>query len=111
MRVRQHSWVDPADDEDTLADILARRDLRGRRWTADAVKFMLDGVIDTGTAWLEEPDTQGAGTDPMWPDVARYRRAIKRFHDAGFFIATHAIGDRAVREVLDAYAAVGSNGR
>ena len=104
LRVCLHSWVDPSDDEDALADIVARRDLAGPRWSAAAVKFMLDGVIDTGTAWLEEPDTHGDGTDPMWPDVEHFRRTLRRFHDAGFRIATHAIGDRAVREVLDAYA-------
>lgn len=104
LRVCQHSWVDPKDDADTLADIASRRGLGGARWSADAVKFMLDGVIDTGTAWLEEPDTHGAGADPMWPDVEHFRRTLRRFHDAGFRIATHAIGDRAIREVLDAYA-------
>ncbi len=112
LRVRQHSWVDPSYDEDTLRDILERRDLTGRRWTANSLKFMLDGVIDTGTAWMEEPDTHGDGLEPMWPDLGHYRRLIARFHDAGFFITTHAIGDRAVREVLDAYAAAGgSHGR
>jgi hypothetical protein len=111
VRVRQHSWVDPGDDAAAIEDILARRDLVGQRWSANSVKFMLDGVIDTGTAWLEEADTQGEGTDPMWPDLARFRRAVTRFDDAGFFIATHAIGDRAVREVLDAYAQLNSRGR
>lgn len=112
LRVRQHHWVDPSDDADALADIATRRDLRGRLWTANSLKFMLDGVIDTGTAWLEEPDTHGDGHDPMWPEIEHYRRTIKKFHDAGFYITTHAIGDRAVREVLDAYAAAGgSNGR
>jgi predicted amidohydrolase YtcJ len=112
LRIRQHSWVDPSDDADALDDISARRDLTGRLWTANSLKFMIDGVIDTGTAWLEEPDTHGDGRDPMWPDVEHYRRTVKRFHDQGFYITTHAIGDRAVREVLDAYAAAGgSNGR
>lgn len=104
LRVCFHSWVDAGADEDTLADIVTRRDLSGARWSAPGVKFMIDGVIDTGTAWLEEPDTLGAGTDPMWPDVERFRATMRRFHDAGFHLATHAIGDRAVREVLDAYA-------
>jgi predicted amidohydrolase YtcJ len=104
LRVCLHSWVDPSDDEDALADIVARRDLGGARWSAAAVKFMVDGVIDTGTAWLDEPDTHGEGGEPMWPDVEQFRRTVRRFHDAGFRIATHAIGDRAVREVLDAYA-------
>jgi predicted amidohydrolase YtcJ len=110
LRVRQHWWVDPSDDSDALDDIASRRGLSGRMWTGDSVKLMLDGVIDTGTAWLEEPDTHGDGTDPMWPDVEHFRRTVRRFHDAGFRIATHAIGDRAVRETLDAYAACGSGG-
>ena len=64
----------------------------------------LDGVIDTGTAWLEEPDSHGEGLEPMWPDLSLYHRRARMFHDAGFRVATHAIGDRAVREVLDVYA-------
>lgn len=109
LRIRLHQWVDPSDDDDALEAIVRRRDLAGATWTADAVKFMIDGVIDTGTAWLEKPDTRGDGTDPMWPDPGHFRATIARFHDAGFHIATHAIGDRAVREVLDAYAAAGGS--
>ncbi len=104
LRVRLHSWVDPSDDAAALAAIVARHDLSGEMWTANSVKFMLDGVIDTGTAWLEEPDTFGDGKDPMWPELEHFRRTLRAFHDSGFYIATHAIGDRAVREVLDAYA-------
>jgi len=109
LRVRFHQWVDPSHDGEALADIIRRRDLSGSMWTANSVKFMLDGVIDTGTAWLEEPDTHGDGNDPMWPDPQHFRRTIRQFHDAGFHIATHAIGDRAIREVLDAYAAAGGS--
>ena len=46
MRIRQHNWVDPAASTDELDDIEARRDLTGRLWTANSLKFMLDGVID-----------------------------------------------------------------
>jgi predicted amidohydrolase YtcJ len=110
LRVRFHQWVDPSDSPEALAEIIRRRDLVGPTWTANSVKLMLDGVIDTGTAWLEEQDTHGNGNDPMWPDPEHFRRTIKQFHDAGFHIATHAIGDRAVREVLDAYVAAGGSG-
>ena len=109
LRVRFHQWVDPSDSPEALAEIIRRRDLTGSTWTANSVKFMVDGVIDTGTAWLEEPDTRGDGNDPMWPDTEHFRRTIKQFHDAGFHIATHAIGDRAIREVLDAYVAAGGS--
>jgi predicted amidohydrolase YtcJ len=65
-------------------------------------------VIDTGPGWLYEPDTQGDGTLPFWPDPDRYARAVALFAGAGFQCATHATGDRAVRAALDAYAAVGA---
>ena len=103
LRVRFHQWIDATTDPEGALEMIARRDQAGRMWTANSVKFMLDGVIDTGTAWLEEPDTFGDGNEPMWPDMDHFRRTLRQFHDAGFYIATHAIGDRAVREVLDTY--------
>jgi hypothetical protein len=109
LRIRFHQWVDPSASPDELTEIIRRRDLTGSTWTANSVKFMLDGVIDTGTAWLEESDTRGDGNDAMWPDLEQFRRTVRQFHDAGFHIATHAIGDRAIREVLDTYAAVGGS--
>jgi hypothetical protein len=104
LRVALHYWIDPSSD-DAMIDAIALGATRsGRRWRADGVKFMIDGVVETGTAWLEEPDSEGGGNNPMWPDIDRYRRTVRRFHDANFRVATHAIGDRAVREVLDTYA-------
>jgi predicted amidohydrolase YtcJ len=60
-------------------------------------------VVETGTAWLEEPDTRGDGNEAFWPDPARYAATVGRFADAGFQCITHAVGDRAVRAALDAY--------
>jgi predicted amidohydrolase YtcJ len=71
-------------------------------------KFFIDGVIDTGTGWLYEPDTLGDGTQPFWPDPDRYARAVRLFAEAGFQCATHATGDYGVRAALDAYRAAGS---
>jgi predicted amidohydrolase YtcJ len=113
LRVLLHQFVYPTTGDDEVAAMLACRDRRGRRWQADGVKLMVDGVIDTGTAWLEQPDSFGDGQDPMWPEFGAYGRRVRAFHDAGFRVATHAIGDRAVREVLDVYAGLpgGSAGR
>ena len=104
MRVLQHHFIYPYTPDEEVEALLQTRNHFGAGWQADGVKFMLDGVIDTGTAWLESPDSQGEGLDPMWPDITLYHRRAKMFHNAGFRIATHAIGDRAVREVLDLYA-------
>jgi predicted amidohydrolase YtcJ len=112
LRVALHYWIDPLTDESVI-EAIARGPVRwGRHWRADGVKFMIDGVIDTGTAWLEEPDTLGDGSNPMWPDMDLFRRTVRRIHDARLRIATHAIGDRAVREVLNSYATLpGGKGR
>ncbi len=93
-------------DEQIEAAIRAGAD-GGRLWRSGWAKFFIDGVVETGTAWLEEPDTEGRGQHPNWPDPQRYVDVICRFAEAGFPSITHAIGDRAVRAALDAYLAAG----
>ena len=66
-------------------------------------QVLLDGVVESGTAWLFEPDSSGSGTAPFWPDLEAYREAVRVFDAAGFQCVTHAIGDRAAHEVLNAY--------
>lgn len=94
--------------DDEIVAQLPLRDARGRRWRAGVVKLFVDGVIETGTAWLGEPDAFGDGQTPYWPDPDRYREVVVRFARAGFQCVSHAIGDRAVRAALDAYAAAGT---
>ncbi len=84
------------------------RDAHGERWRGGVAKFFIDGVIEPGTAWLEEPDASGLGLQPLWPDPERFSQAVALFARAGFQCATHAIGDRAVRHTLDAYRAAGA---
>lgn len=79
----------------------------GRLWRAGAAKFFADGVLDSGTAWLVDPGPGGVNAGPFWPDLERYRDLVRRFTEAGFAVATHAVGDGAVREALDAYEAAG----
>jgi predicted amidohydrolase YtcJ len=100
-------WVKPEHDEATHEDYLGRRDAAGELWRGGVAKFFIDGVVETGTAWLEEPDSHGEGTAAFWPDPTRYAATVARFADAGFQCATHAVGDRAVRAALDAYRAAG----
>lgn len=77
---------------------------RGPLLRVDAVKFMLDGVIESHTAAMLEPYSNNPATrgDLAWPED-QYRQAVQTCDAAGFQLLTHAIGDRAVRAALDAY--------
>ena len=75
---------------------------------ADAIKFLIDGVIEGHTAAmigkyddLGERDPLATGQTSMETD--RYKTLVAEFDRLGFRIYTHAIGDRGVRESLDAY--------
>jgi predicted amidohydrolase YtcJ len=98
----------PESQPEDWGALLPHRDDRGRRWRAGVAKFFIDGVIDAGTGWLYEPDSEGEGMLPFWPDPSHYRRAVATFARAGFQCATHATGDRGVREALDAYREAGA---
>jgi len=73
-------------------------------FTVRAIKITADGALGSRGAWLlepysDKPDSTGLATTP--PDVIRQRAQIAL--DAGYQMCIHAIGDRANREVLNAY--------
>jgi predicted amidohydrolase YtcJ len=99
--------LEPWTTDYEIEELLAERDRGGRRWRGGVAKFFIDGVIDTGTAWLFEAGPHGEGTKPYWPAPERYAEVVAWFARAGFQCATHAIGDRAVAAALDAYRVAG----
>ncbi|HEU4657715.1 MAG TPA: amidohydrolase [Capillimicrobium sp.] len=108
IRLVMPFWSQPETPEEVWEHYARHRGDRGERWRAGAAKLFIDGVIDSGTGWLVEPDSEGAGRDPFWPDMDKYRRAVAFFAAEGFQVVTHATGDRGVREALDAYRAAGA---
>lgn len=71
-----------------------------------ATKIFSDGALSTRTAALREAYAGDPGNRGIliWPDET-LGRMIERAHRAGWQIATHALGDRAVEIVLDCLAA------
>ncbi|WP_053387374.1 amidohydrolase [Leucobacter japonicus] len=94
---------------ETLRRMIDLQGVGGRRWRVEGVKFMLDGSIDNGSAWLCEPDTRGDGLTPYWVPSETFARTIHALAESGVPTATHAIGDRAVEFVLDCVAAIPSS--
>ncbi|MEV3993261.1 amidohydrolase [Streptomyces sp. NPDC049837] len=111
LRLRLAPWCMPGADEEELDELIALQRSRGRNWLVGGVKFFMDGTVEGGTAWLEHADCHGQGTEAFWPDPAAYSAAVRKLHAAGVRTATHAIGDAAVRHVLDTVASLGEGGR
>jgi len=109
MVVPMHQEPAIADEEVERRLVLAGE--HGRLWRAGTAKFFLDGVLESGTAWLLEPGPEGENAHPFWPSVERYAELVRRFTTAGFSAITHAVGDGAVRGALDAYEAAGPPAR
>jgi hypothetical protein len=107
-RVQGALWWDRARGEEQLPDILARRE-RGQagRFRANTVKIMQDGVAESFTAGMIEPYLDSCGCQTgnrglSHVDAALLREYVTMIDAAGFQVHLHAIGDRAVREALDA---------
>jgi len=78
-----------------------------------AVKLFMDGVIDSGTAVMAEDyaDRPGWKGEPLF-EPARFAEIAIEADRRALQIAVHAIGDGAVKIVLDGYeAALKANGR
>ncbi len=101
LRLRLAPWCMPDAGDEGLRGLLELQQRSGQRWRVAAVKFFIDGTIDGGTAWLDEPDLHGESIQPFWPDPAAYTEAVRFFAERHVQTVTHAIGDAAVRHVLD----------
>ncbi|MFC4069837.1 amidohydrolase [Actinoplanes subglobosus] len=108
IRWRFAPFVMPGAGRDGLDAVVAQQSLSGRRWRVEGAKFMIDGTIDGGTAWLDEPDTHGESTACFWPDPRDYASAAGFLAARGVPLVTHAIGDAGIRFVLDTYESLSS---
>ena len=76
------------------------------------VKLFMDGSAGARTAWMYDPWYKSGpeldGNNVGYPNIepAVYRDMVKLFHDAGYHVSTHAIGDRAIDTVVDTYEAL-----
>jgi len=77
----------------------------GRRYFyPKAAKIFVDGVIEAKTAALLAPYVGSNSTGPANFSAEKMDTMVAALDAAGFQVHSHAIGDRAVRMALDAYA-------
>lgn len=101
-------WWERDQGLEQVDELVARR-ARGPagRFSPTSVKLMVDGIIENQTASMIEPyfDVHGHATDNRGKDFIDpevLKQAVVRLDALGFQPHFHALGDRAVRQALDA---------
>jgi predicted amidohydrolase YtcJ len=83
--------------------------------TVRAIKTALDGALGSRGAWLLEPYSDEPGSYGLHNSIDALKDTARLAIEHGYQLCTHAIGDRANREVLNAYEEAfrqyGRNGR
>jgi hypothetical protein len=105
-------WWDRHSGLDQIAQFRTQREGAVGRFHPTTVKIMVDGVIENRTASMIEPYCGGCDADTShgldYVDRDLLLAAVTELDALGFQVHVHAIGDRAVRNALDAVAAARS---
>lgn len=83
------------------------KSINGEKIKLCGIKLFLDGGLTSGAAALHEdyPNAPGYRGELTYSD-AEVTRLVKEIDAAGFQVAMHAIGDRALDQAIDAIAAL-----
>jgi hypothetical protein len=108
-------WWDRHRGLDQIPEFRAQREQGVGTFRPTTVKIMVDGIIENQTASLLEPYCAGCGAGESrgldYVDRDLLIAAVTELDALGFQVHMHAIGDRAIRNALDAVeAARTSNG-
>jgi predicted amidohydrolase YtcJ len=107
-RVRGALWWERENGLEQVPTMVERRRVLEReRFVPGAVKIMQDGIAENHTAGMTVPYLDGRGgvtgnKGVSFVDPDLLRQAVVGLDAEGFQVHFHAIGDRAVREALDA---------
>jgi predicted amidohydrolase YtcJ len=107
-RVIACQWWERDQGEEQIEGLIEERTRSALgRLAATTVKIMTDGVAENYTASMLEPylDAQGHTTKNRgidFVDPERLKDYVTKLDELGFQVHFHALGDRAVRQALDA---------
>ncbi|HEX6262703.1 MAG TPA: amidohydrolase [Actinomycetota bacterium] len=95
---------DPGRGLEQIPELVERRGSSGRL-RVETVKIFQDGIVENGSASMLEPytGTENRGVSNVEPQ--ELIEIVSALDSEGFQVHIHAIGDRAVREALDAFQA------
>ena len=105
LRVYVPYWVRPEAKEEDLKEAVQMAEVQMEYVRGGAVKFFMDGVWESYTAFNINPyaDNPSVGIVPPIFSLEHFVRMASLCDKMGMQIAVHAIGDGAVRQTLDGY--------
>lgn len=114
VRIAAYWILVPADEEDVARQVDKAIELAGKYNATTSpdlklvgIKIVSDGIVDACTAALSEPYTHSSvDAEPVW-SKEQLLPAVRKASEAGLQVAIHAIGDKAVRNAVDVFEAVG----
>lgn len=109
MPLRVHFYV-PIPQAERLIASGIRSGFGSERLSIAGVKIFTDGSLGSQTAYMAEPyeGSDSYGVSHISPEELTHE--IARYNRAGLATAVHAIGDRALRNTVDAFAQVAGQG-
>lgn len=110
VKLRFSPWCAPTTTDVEVSGLITQQGEGGDRWHIGGVKLFIDGTVEGGTAWLETPDSKGESTTSAWGAIDDYAARVRELNAAGVPTATHAIGERGIREVVETLAALDDTG-
>jgi predicted amidohydrolase YtcJ len=103
MRMEGNLLWERAHGEGQLEELIARRDAAAlERLRLRGAKIFVDGVLENFTGAVLEPYVGSDNTGLSMHDPDELARIVTALDAHGFQVHMHTIGDRAVREALDA---------
>lgn len=95
---------------DTLVECGIASGFGSERLRVGGIKYFSDGALGSRTAWMLEPYEDSEGRGILRLEQEELTTDVERALDAGLSATVHAIGDAAVRMVLDTLERAGSGG-
>ena len=109
LKLRVHGGYQVFVDKNPVADVengvKCREKFKGDRFAVDHIKILLDGVVESATAYLNEPYSNRndgyRGLLRFDPDTLA--ETVKKANDMDITMHIHTIGDGAIAEALNAF--------
>ena len=109
LKIRLHGGYQIFADKNPVADIehaiQLKEKFKGKNFDIDTIKILLDGVLESRTAYLNEPysDKNDGYRGMLRFDTDTLAETVKKANELNITIHVHTIGDGAVAKALDAF--------